>query len=105
MEIEIRKVKLTKSLFEQLPSSSMARLTAVSEVYGFVRHKNCCYALAKANELFKVVLFNEVSLKGCSVYTGRGIALRFNSTEEAEHWFELYSKLKEEAINAGQVFL
>lgn len=106
MESEVRKDKLTNSIFEQLPGGSIAKLVNVVEVYGFVIHKGERYALAKADVVFKVPIHNTVLLhEHNSVSLGSGRATAFTSTEAAEPWANLYTELFSKAIKAGQVFL
>lgn len=106
MDIEVRKVKLTKSIFEQLPGGSIAKLSNVVEVYGFVIHKGERYALAKADVVFKARIYNTVILHGHNrVSLGSGKAITFTSAEAAELWVNLYTELCSKAIKVGQVFL
>ena len=107
MEIELKKVKLTKSIFEQLPGSSMAKLSNVAEVYGYVMYKGERYALAKADVIFKVKIPRVVvALHGHkTVSLGGGSTLTFTNSDAAAMWVHLHAELKEKALRAGQVFL
>lgn len=106
MEIELKKVKLTKSIFEQLPGGSTAKLSNVAEVYGYVIYKGERYALAKADVVFKVKIPRVVALRGHkTVSLGVGSTLTFTNSESAAIWVHLHAELKEKALRAGQVFL
>lgn len=106
MEIEVRKVKLTKSIFEQLPGGNTAKLSNVVEVYGFVIYKGERYALAKADVVFKVRIPNTVTFYGHNkVSLGNGKVITFINTEAAKIWVNLHAELRSKAIKAGQVFL
>ena len=106
MEIELKKVKLTKSIFEQLPGGSTANLRNVAEVYGYVVYKGERYALAKADVIFKVKIPKVVALRGHkTIGFGVGSTLTFTDSESAAIWVHLHAELKEKALKAGQVFL
>lgn len=106
MEIELKKVKLTKSIFEQLPGGSTANLSNVVEVYGYVMYEGERYALAKANVVFKVKIPKVTALRGHkTVSLGGGSTLTFTNSESAAIWVHLHAELREKALKAGQVFL
>ena len=105
MEIELKKVKLTKSIFDQLPWSSNAKLRNVVEVYGYVSIKNHKYILAKADAVFKMRLYTSVSLINDIVVTSYNESLGFANAEEARNWINDFAQLKAKAEAIGQVFL
>lgn len=106
MEIEVRKVKLTKSIFEQLPGGSTAKLSNIVEVYGFVMHKGERYALAKADVVFKVRIPSVVTFIGHkSVSLGHGKTITFNNSAAAGIWVHLLTELRSKALQVGQIFL